>query len=377
MVLVVAPAIVWPCHRWLRQQRIHQLEIECRQAREDADWNLLGELAAEWSEIDGQSGSPWLFLAESAEGTGDAALQAEVLDKVPDDDPRCVPALEARVDLLFQKLNQPLDAVATCRRILQMDPASYEIRKRLIYFYALTLQRRELIPLIRESIQVWSEPPESYAYLFTASQLRFSNGYPTNRRWLERHPDHEKFYVACVVYLQQENSAAEVLALEPGDAVAEPTLKECVRRFPRNIEVLILRLEESVESGDIETVEDLLDQAPEDAGQDSRFCRYRAWLHTVHGEHEMAHAELKKSLELDPYDWRSRHQLATVLRQLKMSEEAARMATMAQTGKLLSRQIVELPTAAAITPELLARLAKYADQCDDLLVANSIRLRLR
>ncbi|MDA1018366.1 MAG: tetratricopeptide repeat protein, partial [Planctomycetota bacterium] len=92
---------------------------ECKAAIEAEDMQALEAASTRWLEWDPESGDAWLFLADASAQQSDFERAAECLDRIDDSHPKCVPALLQRVEILFAKLNRPLDAVATCERILE------------------------------------------------------------------------------------------------------------------------------------------------------------------------------------------------------------------------------------------------------------------
>ncbi|MFH1922430.1 MAG: hypothetical protein ABIP48_21420, partial [Planctomycetota bacterium] len=125
-----------------------------------------------------------------------------------------------------------------------------------------------------------------------------------------------------------------------------------------------------------EKVSQLLSQAPPDAVGDSRFWRYKGWLHAAGGELGEAESSYRKALELNCYDPESQHHLAGVLRRLEKFDEVKIFEELAREGKQLQREILQLENVLAAPPELMRRMAQYAKKCGDDLMADKLFQRL-
>ena len=114
---------------------------------------------------------------------------------------------------------------------------------------------------------------------------------------------------------------------------------EYSQRFPRNVELLAYRLERSVAKGDVNAVAGLLADLPAEVESDNRFWRYRGWLRMTNGELAEAEGCFRKAIELNVYDYLSRHQLASVLRRSKRMEEVKVLEEVAVEGKDLHNEL--------------------------------------
>ena len=65
-------------------------------------------------------------------------------------------------------------------------------------------------------------------------------------------------------------------------------------------------------------------------------------------------------MRVHPYDWTSRHQLATILRLAGNTEEAERQLPLARRGKEIEKEIKNLGNAGDASGDLLEKLAQYA-----------------
>ncbi len=377
LVLLCLAGVSVPGYRSWKARQQETLKVRCAQALKDKEWDQLETCATAWLDLDKKNGFAWLYLGAAYQAKGDFELAAECLNSLDESDPKCLEALLELVEMQLGKLNRPLEAVATCRRIIKIDPDITKAHQRLTFFYAMTLQRREMIRCIRASIDLNAAEPEAYAYLLMASALRFSNGYRINSHWLKSDPNYEHFQVACAVFLAKGSSRDDASASDDPGAVVDPTLEplvlECRERFPNNTEILAYLLEFAVERGDLDEIADLLSAAPAGAELDSRFWRYKGWYHAAVEEFEYAEKAYRESLRWDPYDWRSRHQLAAVLRRQNKLDEMQLLTELALKGKKLEQEVQALANAADVSVEMARRISDFANRVGDSQVADGIR----
>ena len=378
VIATLIAATAWPIHGWWLSHRRAALETRCRESLKSKRWDELEQLTADWCRWDANHAVAWVLAAQAAQGNRNWRRAAECLGHLPDSDPRTVPALVERMRLLFEELNQPLEAVATCERLLRIEPRASRAHSRLIFFYAMSLQRQELVRCIRRAIDVRSEPPEAYVYLFGADWLVFSNALAINTHWLESCPDYEPFLVARALHLatmvpSQQEQAANSHASQAGDLTL---LNEYLQRFPDNLEVLAFHLKRTAEAGDTAGLAPLLTRAPAAAESDNRFWRYKGLYHLERTETAEAREAFGRGLATQPYDWRARHELANALRLLERPAEAERQSRLALAGKEIEQQITKLQNVAEASEELLEKIAAYAAASGDRQVADALRFRL-
>ena len=361
----------------------------CRIASASRDWPRLERTAAAWAAEAPRAAAAWLSLAEAAVELGRPADAAAALDRVPDDDPRAVPALLARVDLLFVDVGRPFEAVATCDRVLRIDPSRWEPHQKLAFFYAVTLQRSRLAEEARRTIAAGCDTPETYVYLVGSQWLTLSNTQAMNESWLRHDPDNELFLVAaaCGVpdILPDEDASAATAADgsdgdDPPDAAKAgrmTRLSRLLERFPSNRELLAVFIQQAITKGDLAEVVRLLAKAPADAVDDCRFWRFKGWGHAMRREFGDAERAVRRALELDPFDHDSQHELAAVLRKTDRPGEAARYAQLAEVGRGLRREILQQPDIRSIPPALLEAVAAYARDCGQPAVAGRLLESMR
>ena len=363
--------------RWW-EHRIRSLRDECRQAQDASEWQRMAEIARRWTELQPSEADGWIFLAIALQEQGDLPASASALNRLPDKHPKSIPALLELSALQFGPLNKPLEGVATCERILAIQPRILEAHRRIIFFHAIGVQRAKMTSQIYRSIELGCEPREAYVYLMLAEVPVFSNGFETANHWLQNDPESELFLVARTVQLA-ENLA--VLRDPTADTRAqleraEQILADYRQRFPLNRAVLWYFLKNAARRSDVEEVGKLLATVPSEAGDESLFWRYRGWYHAQREEIAEAEAAYQNAAELTPLDSQIWHELADVLRRQGRLAEADTMQSVAATGRQLRLEIQKLKDAAAISDTQLDKVRIYAEACGDQRVAQSLRRRL-
>ncbi|MFM8893758.1 MAG: tetratricopeptide repeat protein [Planctomycetia bacterium] len=395
LIVAVLAGLGW---RSWREGRDRDFLAACQAASARRDWPRLGRLAAEWAADSPGSAAAWLSLAEAAVELGRPAEAAAFLDRIPDRDPRAVPALLARVDLLFLDVGRPLEAVATCDRILKIDPSRFEPHQKLAFFHAVTLQRSRLAEEARRTLAARCDTPETYVYLVGSQWLTLSNTQSMNEGWLRHDPDNELFLVAAacgvpdiVPDIVQDPvqdpvaddgpPAADGADRDPASVEAEAgrmgRLSRLLERFPSNPELLAVFIQRAITKGDVDEVVRLLARAPAAAATDCRFWRFKGWVHAIRGELAESEVALSKALEIDPFDQASQHDRAAVVRKAGRPEAAARWAELADIGRGLRREILQQPDIRSISPALLERVADYAEKCGHKEIADRLRETIR
>ncbi len=366
----------------VRHTVIKSLSESCREALRAEDWERLEELAGRWRWWERSKAAPLVYLAEAANQTEQYERAVELLDQLPDADPMTPPALLERSEILFGPLNRAIEAAETLERAIKLDPTLVEARRRLVYFYAYTLQRRKMVDLAYDTIEHDCDQPETNVYIMLQDSLSFSNAYEENTRWFRGDPDEELFLVARAIHrigsrgLDEREDPKEGPREEDGTPFHQKVVAEYFERFPHNLELLAYCLQLSCTAGNVDEVARLLSRAPPEAANDNRFWRYKGWLHAARGEFPQAKESYEKALLLNCYDHVSRHQLAAVERRFKQLERVKELEEMVLEGKAVRHQILQLENVAAVPPGLLKRMALYAEKCGDDLVAGQLNYRI-
>lgn len=371
-------------YRSVRLYNLRSMAFEASELRNSGKWRTLEPLAVKWGQADPSTAIPWLYAAECAEKLGSPDRMAQYLEKIPGDDPRAPDLLLELATIYFGPLNKPQQGVKAVERAIELAPEHREARRRLIFYYGITMQREKVIEAAREAIRVGADSQETYVYLIGANWLSFSNAYELNGKWLQSDSNDEVFGIAEALHWRgATKNDPSVAALPEADrerirkAEQVEMLKKYLVRFPKNSELLAFFLEESTVRGDIEEVEKLLEQVPASAANDNRFWHYKGWYHSNLSEWEEAEKCYRKALELHPYAWRSQFDLADVLRKSGQMDQVEKWTQLSLEGKDLQKTILQLPDVQSVPMEVFKRMQKYADESGDTPVAGRMLERIR
>lgn len=386
--LVILSVLLLPLgyisYRSVRLYNLRSMAFEASELRSTGKWRTLEPLAVKWGKADPSIAIPWLYAAECAEKLGAPDRMAQYLEHIPSDDPRAADLLLELATIYFGPLNQPEKGVNAVERAMELDPENREARRRLIFYYGITMQRVKVIQAAREAIRIGADSQETYVYLLGANWLSFSNAYELNGKWLKSGSNDEIFGIAEALHWRGATKNDPSVALLPEadrDRIRKEQqlklLKTQFEKFPKNPELLAFFLEESSVRGDIDEVERLLAQVPVSAANDSRFWHYKGWYHANLSEWNEAEKCYRKAIELYPYSWRSQFDLADVLRKSGKADQVERWALLALEGKDLQKTILQLPDVQSVPIEVFKRMQKYAEDCGDPSVAGRMLERLR
>lgn len=384
--LVLAAVIVLFGYRFWRSGRALALREACLDARQSSDWGEAERLAVNWASLEPMIADPLIIAAEAAMQRGNFGAAGDYLDLLPDDDPKTIPALLQRVDLMFGQLSRPFEALRTLERILAIDPKCCEALHRLTFYEAITLQRMETAKAARRTIASKCDLPETFVYLLGADWLTLANTESVNLRWLAENPGTELFAVAAlrgeIANRGLEDSIQDEEAAQEGSTSdlskdREARIDAMFELFPENLELLAYFLQKAQTSGEVDAAARLLSSAPPKAQDDNRFWRFKAWLHGTRNELDEANAAYDKARELFPYDAAAMHEQAVILRKLGKEEAAAELAALADRGRTLRRTILQQPSVQATNPETLVEIADFLADCGDSATAERLRERIR
>lgn len=360
-------------------------DVKARLAKAQQSQNFpeTEKIAREWLRLDPMSPEPWEAAAEAAIAMSQPVAAVEYLNGIPEPKP-----LNDYLQLGYlemEALGQPLQCLETCRETLSHYPKDPESHERLLYIYTMTAQRDRAFRQARETIDLGCERPATYAYLLTAKWIAFKNGYEMNNRWLEQSPDEELFQVATLSHLRSY-PMLDVLAREqsPPGQTLQPiefrTLQvmELRELFPQNPELLSLELDQLCQAAETEQVAERLALVTDDMGQDSRFWRYKGWYYAATDQMQKAEQSLLRALELDPFDWASYLEMASLKRRTEGIEAATVWQTKGDFGKKLVNAIQKSPSLQYLEPEsLYDDIATYFEMCDQGALAVALQECLR
>lgn len=365
--------------------RCTALAKQCRLARNSEEWDQLQSLAIDWTNRNPQSGDAWLNRGIAAMGVGAWKEAADHFWQVPDSTPQAVPAMIELSKLSFTHLNQPLTGEAACERILRGNPLAAGARQQLIWFYAMTLQRAKLKEEILNAIRLEREPREAYIYYFLLYSLKSEEAVALNTRWLEGSPNSELFLVARAINLpdpqagSSETPSPSAANEDRSDATEDDKLNQVAQlltRFPHNLELIAFLAEERFARGDFAKAAEILQNAPGSAAQDSRFWRFKGWLHEANGELQESIAAYRQALELHSTDWITINRLAVVERRVHNQPEVKRLTDLIRRGNETRLSLRKEKAVEVATPKILHDLASLFRDCGDLQVAAAMEVRL-
>jgi tetratricopeptide (TPR) repeat protein len=381
-VLSIAAAVTggWA---WDRATAPARLREELRQAVDAGRWARVAAHSRRLIELNPGDGEALLLGARAAESLGDHVASARLLSQVPADNEQKMQALRGLVELQLGPLNAPLEAEQTLHQMLKLDPRSKFAHQRLIFFYALTLQRQELVRQARQAMELECEPIEAYVYLFFTDSMHFSNGPVMNQRWLAGDPNAELFRVATAIHIATaleggplRDDLSAVRQVRRMMDSRERVLAELFERYPHNLELLAWHIDRSIRQGDVDRVIDLLRKLPPEADGDNRFLRFAGWAESLLGHDEQALAYFNQALERHRLDWNTRHLLAELRRRQLKFDDVEHLERLVLFADELRHKLDVVADARSAPPELLAKLANYAEQCGDELFAKSLRRQL-
>lgn len=364
----------------LRQYQISHYAAAAKSAEDAQQWGRLHFAARQWLAHDPDSSAALLHAAQAADRQGEFMVSADYLQRIPDSDPAAADALDRLVVLYIGPLNRPDLVESTLLRLKNVasDPTTAD--RELLRYYGITAQREKEIQLARELILGSNSVlGATFVYLMEVDAVLFGHGEEVCAHWMSSDGDVEMYRVAQLV-----NRARAIGLTEAADQLVdneqreqelisqEQTLMSCLSDYPSNVELLSVLISTAIDRGDATRVAELLVRVPVSAGQDARFYRYKGWLHRMRDEYALSEAAYGQAIALDRYDWRSRHQLAEVLRLSGRPDQAAAALEIAAQGSAVRKEILSLDSLESIPDELLDRMRKYAEAVGDPIVAERL-----
>ncbi len=380
LLLVLIPVGYGARDGWL-WYRTRSFRVGCETSRGQKDWRSERTIAERWVAWDPETDRGWWYAAEAAQNLNDLPGMARYLGSVPRSDPKALLAYVEKVNLEWTALNKPLDAVKTSELILSIDPEVVEVHSRLISFYAMSLQRVQLLKAIRHAMQHHSESREVFVYFILADLLSFTNGADLNSRWLASSPDEPRFKVGLGVHTAMSfamnvdtSRTEETVEL---DREAGRQLEFFLKELPSDPILLTHMMHRAYQAGDAARVGELLQKVGAEAVEDHMIWVYRAWYHTAFNEFEPAEQAIREALRLHPVSPLAHHEYANLLRKQGRIDAATAEQKLAGTGRELRTRLLHIPRADAVEADVLVPIARYLKECGDLTAYNALQDKLR
>lgn len=361
----------------LRRYQVSHFAAAAKAAETSEQWGRLNFAARQWLEHDPDSAAALLYASLAADKQGEFGMSAEYLRQIPDSDPAAAEALDRLVVLYIGPLNRPDLVEPTLLRLKRVasDPTTAD--RELLRYYGITAQRDKETQLARELILGSNSVHDAtFVYLMEVDAVLFGHGEELCSHWLASGRNDELYRVALLVNRARSiglSDAADQLVAnkqrEQTLASQEQALLECLADYPNNLELLSVLISTAIDRGNTPRVAELLGRVPISAGQDARFYRYKGWVHRMREEYPSAEAALRHAIALDRYDWRSRHQLAEVLRFTGQPDQVAAITKIAAHGAAVRKAILSLDSLQNIPSELLSDMRQYAESVGDSVVA--------
>ncbi len=143
---------------------------------------------------------------------------------------------------------------------------------------------------------------------------------------------------------------------------------------PDNPVLLSFMMNQAYRNGDTARMAELLEKVGEKSSDDHMMWVYRGWFHAQAGETQQALDSIQQALKLHPMSPLAHHEYAAILR-MQQAPDAARQQRIASYGRELRTQLMQMPSAADLTPLLLVQLHSYAKECGDEQIAAGITSR--
>lgn len=376
-ILAASAGLGWAGYSAGRRSLTGRVQADATRALDEQRWETAATSARTWTTLAPGDRTAWLTLASAEQGRRRFPETADALGHIPPSDPRFPNIGLLRADLLLSELGDLPAAEKTWEQVVRVDPTAAQGWQRLIYIYALTFRRDEMLETIRKAVLQRREPPEAYGYAIASRGLSFSDAVVLLLRCGEVHPENETIQVARAIAIAIAPVRDSTLlfpdpAIMPGStAEAERLLKV----YPRNPVLFDFFAERWIREGETERVRTLLgDQAAN--SRQPRILAVQGWLSSMDRQPDRANECFEQAVALNPLDWRSRHMWSTTLRALKKADRARHEAQLGLRGKELEREILQLQNAAAASAELMERVRQYIQDCGERELALALAERL-
>ncbi|MFN3191733.1 MAG: hypothetical protein ACE361_14575 [Aureliella sp.] len=362
----------------LEKDRVQAAKDFAYFAANQGRWAEAEAACQEWATIRPNEREAWEMASDMAIERGDFKTAEAYLLQLPEDAP--AESLQKLGYLQMEGLKDPLAAKATCDETIRRYPSDSETHERLLYYYIMSGQRNQIRTEVDRAMANNADSLASYAYLFAAKWLTFTNGYETNQVWLQLYPDNELFQVASVLHLPSY-AFTDVLAKEahPEEEAPKPLayiaerVRELRQDFPSNIELLAAETRELCRAGEASEVAMRLTSMPDAAKRDNRFWRFNGWYHSTKEDWDAAKAAYRTALQLEPFDWSTRLELAQAIRASEGVAAAEPVQELAMKGQRLMSAIQKCPDIRRLEPvSLYEELEEYFRACGDPETADQL-----
>lgn len=368
-VFLSATSVLACVSAWTYYAR-YALEVDSLRFEREESWGQLAQSSRELLRVFGPDRNAVLRGVLAAKHLRDPVVANEFITQLDVADPLNAELLSYLIDLRFGVLADPHGAAALCEKLLASGATNCEVRRKLLFYLAMTLQHSNLLTLSRDSETLKCGIAESYVYYFLADGLRLSNGISVTRAWLSGKLGDESLTSALAVHVArslegnvpaiEEAMATKVRSAQQGRLA---TIDSALTQFPRNTVLLAYAIGDAIENGDVERVARFLRNATPECDTDNRFWRYRGWFFMQGSNFDEALRSLDRAIELHPTDWTSRYYKAEVLRQWSDLNAADYEATMSTRGRHLERELIQQPDVMHVDPRLLLELSEYLKDC--------------
>ena len=370
---------LWLITIWMHYSQVETLRASCQRWQTEQNWAKLLLAAQEWRRLEPGNREAMQAAATAGKELRQPASVVEILKNYPAESKEDIPWLTMLADMQFGPLRTPLEGIKPSLQILKIDPRAIDIRRRLIFFYAVTVQPVELLANVREAAESEGDLPEFYAYAFLADGLKLRNALDRIKVWMGSERE-EVLMVAYALNTARNLEGGvppidevEATKLRNSQAQRASYLQKLRDMFPDNHQVLAYDLGQAVNAGQTLACAELLKRATSIADADYRFWRARGWLFLKAGDLSEAQQAFTEALRLHPIDWRTRYYLAELSRRNRNLEFADQQYQLAADGKQLEADFLAAADVQRISPELFFRLREFAQRCGDELTARRLK----
>lgn len=374
LVFLSAGGGYWGYRSW----KTSQFASQCAALKKEKNWERLREVAGQWTTWNPGDPKAWWMASVSALELDEYENLEFCLLQIPEHDSNYLVAQVELANLQWTALNKPRNALETSQRVLELDSRVPEAHARIISFYAMTGQRAKMLQAIRFAIQNRAEPREAYTYALMSDVLSFTNSIEMNSKWMKGAPSEIEFKVGMAVSTAMKFQMD--LEVSPNDdtrKMAEEAgrqLTSFLEANPDNPVLLSFMMNQAYRNGDTSRMGELLEKVGEKSADDHMMWVYRGWFHAQAGEIQQALESIQQALKLHPISPLAHHEYAAILR-MQQAPDAAREQRIASYGRELRTQMMQMPSAADLTPLLLVQLHSYAKECGDEQIAAGITSR--